>query len=56
MQMIAEGVTTCRAAHELGAVRGIELPIIDKVYEILYGGKDPRRAIRELMERPLTME
>ncbi len=56
MQMVAEGVATCRAAHELAAARGMDLPIIDKVYEILYDGKDPRRAIRELMERPLTIE
>lgn len=56
MKMIAEGVTTCRAAQQLAATKRIDLPIIGKVYEILYEAKDPRIAIRELMERPLTIE
>jgi glycerol-3-phosphate dehydrogenase (NAD(P)+) len=56
MNMVAEGVTTSRAAHQLGIACGIELPITDKVYEILYAVKDPRVAIRELMDRPLTNE
>lgn len=56
MQMVAEGVTTCRATHQLGIVQKVELPITAKMYEILYDGKDPRLAIRELMERPLTNE
>ena len=54
--MIAEGVATCRAARELGLRHRIDLPIIDKMYEVLYQGKDPRAAIRELMERRLTSE
>jgi glycerol-3-phosphate dehydrogenase (NAD(P)+) len=56
MRMIAEGVTTCRAAHQLAAAERIDMPITDKVYEILYEAKDPRTAIRELMDRPLTVE
>jgi glycerol-3-phosphate dehydrogenase (NAD(P)+) len=54
--MVAEGVGTCRAAHQLGRDKGVDLPIINKMYEVLYESKDPRRAIRELMERPLTSE
>jgi glycerol-3-phosphate dehydrogenase (NAD(P)+) len=56
MTMIAEGVSTCRAAHELGIERGIGLPIISQMNEVLYNEKDPRQAIRDLMERPLTSE
>ncbi len=56
MSMVAEGIRTCRAAYRLGQREGIELPIIEKMYELLYEEKDPRQAIRELMERPLTME
>ncbi len=56
MTMIAEGVSTCRGAHELGIERGIDLPIISQMNEVLYHGKDPRQAIRDLMERPLTSE
>jgi glycerol-3-phosphate dehydrogenase (NAD(P)+) len=56
MNMVAEGVLTCRAAHQLALRNEIEMPIVDKMYEILYESKDPRQAIRELMERPLTSE
>jgi glycerol-3-phosphate dehydrogenase (NAD(P)+) len=56
MSMVAEGVETCRAAHQLGIKEGVDLPIINKMHEVLYESKDPRQAIRELMERPLTSE
>jgi glycerol-3-phosphate dehydrogenase (NAD(P)+) len=54
--MVAEGVSTCRAARELAAQTNVELPIGEKMYEVLYEEKDPRTAIRELMERRLTSE
>jgi glycerol-3-phosphate dehydrogenase (NAD(P)+) len=56
MSMIAEGVGTCRAAHRLGLEKRVDLPIINKMHEVLYESKDARQAIRELMERPLGME
>jgi len=56
MNTIAEGVGTCRAAYLLGQKVGVDLPIINQMHDVLYGGKDPREAIRELMERPLTIE
>jgi glycerol-3-phosphate dehydrogenase (NAD(P)+) len=56
MSMVAEGVTTCRAAHQLGIEKSVELPIINKMHEVLYESRDPRQALRELMERPLTSE
>ena len=54
--MVAEGVSTCRAAYQLALRHGVTLPITSKMYEVLYENKDPRLAIRELMERPLTSE
>ncbi|MGH9639165.1 MAG: NAD(P)H-dependent glycerol-3-phosphate dehydrogenase [Bryobacteraceae bacterium] len=56
MTMVAEGVATCRAARELGLRHGVDLPITNKMYEVLYEGKEPRRALAELMNRPLTWE
>lgn len=56
MTMVAEGVRTCKAARQLGRNFSVELPIIDQMYKVLYEAKDPREAIRELMERPLTSE
>ena len=56
MNMVAEGVGTCRAAWQLGQKYAVDLPIVNKMYEILYASKEPRDAIRELMDRPLTTE
>jgi glycerol-3-phosphate dehydrogenase (NAD(P)+) len=56
MTMVAEGVGTCRAARQLGQEHGVDLPIINKMYEVLYESKDPRQALTELMNRPLTHE
>jgi glycerol-3-phosphate dehydrogenase (NAD(P)+) len=54
--MVAEGVSTCRAACQLALRHNVSLPIIAKMHEVLYEDKDPRVAIRELMDRPLTSE
>jgi glycerol-3-phosphate dehydrogenase (NAD(P)+) len=56
MNMVAEGVGTCAAAHALGLQLEVDLPIINKMHEILFNGKDPRVALRELMDRPLKIE
>jgi glycerol-3-phosphate dehydrogenase (NAD(P)+) len=56
MTMIAEGVGTCRAAYVLGQRMNVDLPIIRKMHGILYEQKSPRKAIAELMDRPLTTE
>jgi glycerol-3-phosphate dehydrogenase (NAD(P)+) len=55
-QMVAEGVRTAISAYELGKKMGVEMPIINEVYEVLYRGKDPKKAVRELMTRDLKVE
>ncbi|MFL6448597.1 MAG: NAD(P)H-dependent glycerol-3-phosphate dehydrogenase [Bryobacteraceae bacterium] len=56
MNMVAEGVGTCAAAFELSRRLDMDLPIINKMHEILFEGKEPRMALRELMDRPLKIE
>ncbi len=56
MTMVAEGVGTCRAAYELSRQENVEMPIVHEMYQVLYQSKDPRTAIRHLMDRPLTNE
>ena len=56
MSMVAEGVETCRAAYQLGIDKSVDLPIINKMHQVLYQSKNPREALCELMERPLTSE
>jgi len=56
LQMVAEGVRTCRSACELGRHLGVELPITDQVHAVLFEGKPPREAVLDLMRRPLKAE
>jgi len=56
MREVAEGVKTARAARELAARLGVEMPITMGVYQMLYEDKSPRELEIELMERPLKSE
>lgn len=56
MREVAEGVKTARAAYELSHRLGVEMPITNGVYQMLYQGKSPRDLEIELMERPLKGE
>jgi glycerol-3-phosphate dehydrogenase (NAD(P)+) len=56
MAMIAEGVKTTKSVMDLSQKLTIEMPITNQVYAILYKGKDPQLAIRELMLRDLKSE
>ena len=56
MSAVAEGVTTTRAALELASSVGVELPITQKVHQILFESEDPRKAIYDLMTRRARME
>lgn len=49
---VAEGVPTTRAALGLAHQQKVEMPITEQMGEILDNGKDPKVAIRELMQRP----
>ncbi|MBI3586784.1 MAG: NAD(P)H-dependent glycerol-3-phosphate dehydrogenase [Ignavibacteriales bacterium] len=51
MVMVAEGVATARSVRDLEKKYGIELPIITEVYKVLFEGKDPQKATRDLMTR-----
>jgi glycerol-3-phosphate dehydrogenase (NAD(P)+) len=53
---VAEGVGTTRSAVALGQRTQVELPICEQVYQVLFDGKAPARAIEDLMERNLKME
>ncbi|HVC00182.1 MAG TPA: NAD(P)H-dependent glycerol-3-phosphate dehydrogenase [Candidatus Dormibacteraeota bacterium] len=56
MRMVAEGVGTTGAALELARRAGVEMPITEQMYAVLNGGRAPREAIRELMQRRLKEE
>lgn len=56
MQMVAEGVRTTRSVHELARKMNVEMPITEAVYRILFEGKKPETAVRELMTRSAKHE
>jgi len=56
MTMVAEGIKTTRSAYELAQKKGVDLPITEQVYRILYEGKDPLEAVKDLMTRELKIE
>jgi glycerol-3-phosphate dehydrogenase (NAD(P)+) len=56
MTMIAEGVETTYAAVDLARKFNVDLPITEQMDAILRGGRSPREAIRDLMERTLKTE
>ena len=53
---LAEGYYTTRALVALGANYGVELPICQAVYAILFEGRDPRAALDALFKRERKCE
>jgi len=56
LEQVAEGVRTARSVHDLARREGVEMPISEQVYQVLYEGKDAREAVFELMGRPPKRE
>lgn len=53
---VAEGVKTAKSAYQLASALEVELPICNEVYRVLFEGKDPLSAVRDLLTRPLKRE
>ncbi|HSQ77541.1 MAG TPA: NAD(P)H-dependent glycerol-3-phosphate dehydrogenase [Nitrospirota bacterium] len=56
VKTVAEGVRTAKAARDLARKYNVDMPVVDEVYLILYEGKDPKRAVKDLMTRELKEE
>lgn len=56
MEMVAEGIKTTKSVYNLATRIGIEMPILEQVYQIIYHGKDCRKAVNDLLERQLKPE
>ena len=56
MKMVAEGVLTTKSVHQLRLKYGLEMPIHEAMYEILFEGKNPKDSVSELMNRKLSNE
>lgn len=53
---VAEGVKTSSSCRALGRVIGVEIPLVETIYSILYEGKTPQEALGELMSRKAKSE
>jgi glycerol-3-phosphate dehydrogenase (NAD(P)+) len=53
---LAEGYPTARSAHRLAREKKVPTPIIDEVYALLYEGKEPKKAVRDLISRAFKVE
>lgn len=56
MKMIAEGVLTAKAVHQLKEKYSIEMPIHEAMYDVLFLNKNPKLSVVELMNRKLSEE
>jgi glycerol-3-phosphate dehydrogenase (NAD(P)+) len=54
--MVAEGVKTTESAYHLAQKLGVEMPITEQVYQVLYKDKTPHQAMMDLMTRGLKSE
>ena len=51
MEMIAEGYYGTKAIYMVNKKYGVDLPIVDAMYQILYNRKSPKTTIKELTQK-----
>ncbi|WP_304942106.1 NAD(P)H-dependent glycerol-3-phosphate dehydrogenase [Vallitalea guaymasensis] len=56
VKMVVEGVYTAKAALDLSEKYKVEMPIIREVNEVLFKGKDTKKAVEDLMIRDKKIE
>ena len=53
---VVEGYYAAKSAYELGKAAGIDMPITEVAYQVLYEGADPKAAVQNLLHRPRKAE
>ncbi len=53
---VVEGYYAAKSAYELGKAKGIEMPITEAAYKVLYEGADVKEAVRGLLVRQRKAE
>lgn len=51
-----EGIFACKVVYDEAKKRGIEMPITEQIHAVLYEGKSPAAAAKDLMARELKPE
>ncbi len=55
-RMVAEGIRNTRSVYLLSTRLGVEMPIVEQMYKVIYEDKVPAEAVRDLMQRSLKPE
>ena len=53
---VVEGYYAAKSAYELGRAKGIDMPITEAAYKVLYEGADVKEAVRDLLSRQRRAE
>ena len=53
---VVEGYYAAKSAYELGKAKGIDMPITEAAYKVLYEGADVREAVQNLLSRQRKAE
>ena len=56
MTTVAEGVRTCRSVFSLARRLGVEMPIVEQVYGLLYAEKPAQQVVTDLLTRETKPE
>lgn len=56
MYMVAEGIKTTEAVYNISKKIGVEVPITETVYEIIYKDLSPAESVNKLMKRKFKAE
>jgi glycerol-3-phosphate dehydrogenase (NAD(P)+) len=56
IRQVVEGVKAAAAVHRVAGEVGVEMPICEQIFRIIYEGADPRNAVSVLMQRALKAE
>ncbi len=51
-----EGINACKFLYPLAKKKGVELPIVEKIYDVLFNQLKPSDAVKQLMMRNLKNE
>ncbi len=55
-KMVVEGIRTTKSAYELAKKQGVEMPITEEIYNVLYNNIDIKESVINLMMRNKTHE
>jgi glycerol-3-phosphate dehydrogenase (NAD(P)+) len=56
MKMVAEGVRNAKSVYHMARSLGVDMPITEQIYLLLYEGKSARQVVVDLMSRELKPE